>query len=140
TAARCDGPAVDPGWRARHLARPPEPANHWHIHPAAECGTLRGWRAAPGAFPARSPRVLPGVFRMLRTLILSSAIALALSACGDRGASESTMPATDTAADAQSGNALFTASTLPFQAPQFDKLKDGDYQPAIEEGMRQHLA
>ncbi|VXB06851.1 dipeptidyl carboxypeptidase II [Luteimonas sp. 9C] len=78
---------------------------------------------------------------MLRTLLLSSAIALALSACGDRTAPESTMPATDTAATAAPAeNALFTASTLPFQAPPFDKLKDADYQPAIEEGMKQHLA
>ncbi|MDR6990176.1 peptidyl-dipeptidase Dcp [Luteimonas sp. 3794] len=77
---------------------------------------------------------------MLRTLLLSSAIALALSACGDRTPAEPTMPATDTATAAPTENALFTASTLPFQAPPFDKLKDADYQPAIEEGMKQHLA
>ncbi|MDR7192094.1 peptidyl-dipeptidase Dcp [Luteimonas terrae] len=77
---------------------------------------------------------------MLRTLLLSSAIALALSACGDRTPAEPTMPATDTATTAPTENALFTASTLPFQAPPFDKLKDADYQPAIEEGMKQHLA
>ncbi|KPN16974.1 dipeptidyl carboxypeptidase [Xanthomonas sp. Mitacek01] len=77
---------------------------------------------------------------MLRTLLLSSAIALALTACGDRTAPESTMPATETATAAPAENALFTASTLPFQAPPFDKLKDADYQPAIEEGMKQHLA
>src|SRR4051812_23028879 len=34
-------------------------------------------------------------------------------------------------------NPLFSASTLQYQAPPFDKLKDTDYQPAIEEGMRQ---
>ena len=79
---------------------------------------------------------------MLRTLLLSSAIALALSACGDRTPTEPTMPATDTAtaAPAAGENVLFTASTLPFQAPPFDTLKDADYQPAIEEGMKQHLA
>src|SRR6266566_9810518 len=31
-------------------------------------------------------------------------------------------------------------STLPFQAPPFDQIKDSDYQPAIEEGMKQELA
>jgi len=31
-------------------------------------------------------------------------------------------------------------SPLPFQAPPFDKIKDSDYQPAIEEGMRRELA
>ncbi|UNK42528.1 peptidyl-dipeptidase Dcp [Luteimonas sp. S4-F44] len=78
---------------------------------------------------------------MLHKLLLSSAIALALTACGDRPAAESTMPATDaSAATAPADNPLFVASTLPFQAPPFDKLKDADYQPAIEEGMKQHLA
>src|SRR5699024_2660723 len=32
------------------------------------------------------------------------------------------------------------ASTLAFQAPVFDRIQDAHYQPAIEEGMRQHLA
>ncbi|PBS12542.1 peptidyl-dipeptidase Dcp [Lysobacteraceae bacterium NML93-0792] len=77
---------------------------------------------------------------MLRPLLLSSAIALALVACGDRTAPESTMTATETATAAPAENALMTASTLPFQAPPFDRLKDADYQPAIEEGMKQHLA
>ncbi len=77
---------------------------------------------------------------MLRPLLLSSAIALALVACGDRTAPESTMPATESTAAAPAENALMTASTLPFQAPPFDRLKDADYQPAIEEGMKQHLA
>ena len=31
-------------------------------------------------------------------------------------------------------------STLPYQAPRFDIIKDSDYQPAFEEGMRQQLA
>jgi peptidyl-dipeptidase Dcp len=37
-------------------------------------------------------------------------------------------------------NPFAQPSPLPFQAPPFDKIKDSDYQPAIEEGMRQHLA
>nr|WP_245399506.1 peptidyl-dipeptidase Dcp [Xylella fastidiosa] len=36
-------------------------------------------------------------------------------------------------------NPLLTASSLPFQAPPFDKIKDSDYLPAFEEGMKQHL-
>ncbi|MGY2437855.1 dipeptidyl carboxypeptidase II, partial [Escherichia coli] len=39
-----------------------------------------------------------------------------------------------------STNPLLAASSLPFQAPPFDKIKDSDYLPAFEEGMRQHLA
>jgi peptidyl-dipeptidase Dcp len=36
-------------------------------------------------------------------------------------------------------NPFYAASTLPFQAPPFDKIKDGDYQPAIEAGMAEQL-
>jgi peptidyl-dipeptidase Dcp len=44
------------------------------------------------------------------------------------------------AADFGASNPFFAASTLPFGAPPFDKIKDGDYQPAIEAGMAQQLA
>lgn len=37
-------------------------------------------------------------------------------------------------------NPFFAASTLPFQAPPFDTIQEGDYLPAIEEGMKQQLA
>src|SRR5919197_3211826 len=43
------------------------------------------------------------------------------------------------AADSQFGpnNPFYSESKLPFQAPPFDKIKDTDYQPAIEAGMEQ---
>ncbi len=34
-------------------------------------------------------------------------------------------------------NPFYAASPLPFQAPPFDRIKDSDYQPAIEAGMAQ---
>jgi peptidyl-dipeptidase Dcp len=37
-------------------------------------------------------------------------------------------------------NPFYAPSTLPFQAPPFDKIKDTDYQPAIEAGMAQQRA
>jgi peptidyl-dipeptidase Dcp len=37
-------------------------------------------------------------------------------------------------------NPLLTPSPLPFQAPPFDRIEDGDYEPAFEAGMRQQLA
>ena len=37
------------------------------------------------------------------------------------------------------GNPFYAPSTLPFQAPPFDKIQDSDYQPAIEAGMAQQL-
>ncbi len=37
-------------------------------------------------------------------------------------------------------NPFYKASTLPFEAPDFSKIRNGDFQPAIEEGMKQQLA
>ena len=37
-------------------------------------------------------------------------------------------------------NPFATPSTLPFQAPRFDQIKDSDYQPAFDTAMRQQLA
>ena len=44
------------------------------------------------------------------------------------------------AADFGPSNPFYAPSTLPFQAPPFDKIKDDDYQPAIEAGMAQQQA
>ena len=44
------------------------------------------------------------------------------------------------AATASVANPFFTESTLPFHAPPFDKIKDSDYTPAIEEGMKGQLS
>ncbi len=66
----------------------------------------------------------------LRTLVIATTMSLA---------SFSSYAAVKGAAGIDA-NPFYTASTLPFQAPPFDKISDGDYQPAIEEGMRQHLA
>jgi peptidyl-dipeptidase Dcp len=48
-----------------------------------------------------------------------------------------TTPALAAAADFGPNNPFHAPSTLPFQAPPFDKIKDSDYQPAIEAGMAQ---
>jgi peptidyl-dipeptidase Dcp len=78
---------------------------------------------------------------MTRTLVLAAAISLALAACHGRQEADSVKPATSTPAAApQRANPLLTASTLPFQAPPFDKIQDGDYLPAFEQGMAEHLA
>jgi len=46
-----------------------------------------------------------------------------------------------TVADANFGpsNPFYAPSTLPFHAPPFDKIKDEDYQPAIEAGMAEQI-
>ena len=37
-------------------------------------------------------------------------------------------------------NPFLTASKLPYHAVPFDRIRNGDYQPAIEEGIRQEEA
>jgi len=64
-----------------------------------------------------------------KTLIVAAAIAAAGSApCGAR------------AAEFGPQNPFYAPSTVPFHAPPFDRIKDEDYQPAIEAGMAQQLA
>jgi peptidyl-dipeptidase Dcp len=61
----------------------------------------------------------------MTTLIIAAILILGMT----------TLPAQ--AADAQFGpqNPFYSPSTLPFHAPPFNKIKDSDYQPAIEAGM-----
>jgi peptidyl-dipeptidase Dcp len=44
------------------------------------------------------------------------------------------------ASPALAANPFATASTLPYHAPRFDLIKDSDYQPAFEQGMKEQLA
>ena len=45
------------------------------------------------------------------------------------------MPATAANGEFGPSNPFYAASSLPYQAPPFDKIKDTDYQPAIDAGM-----
>ncbi|HBK46984.1 MAG TPA: peptidyl-dipeptidase Dcp [Xanthomonadaceae bacterium] len=79
---------------------------------------------------------------MSRTTLLAVAISLALAACSGKEAPavpENANTAATQTPDA-APNPLLAASTLPFQAPPFDKIQDGDYLPAFEQGMTEHLA
>ncbi len=49
-------------------------------------------------------------------------------------------PALAAAAEFGPSNPFYAPSTLPFQAPPFDKIKDEDFQPAIEAGIAQQQA
>jgi peptidyl-dipeptidase Dcp len=63
----------------------------------------------------------------ISTLIAAGAIALT--------------PGTGTAQAAFGpSNPFYAPSTLPFHAPPFDKIKDSDYQPALEAGIAQNIA
>jgi peptidyl-dipeptidase Dcp len=70
-------------------------------------------------------------FVMSRMCLLTAASAIALSSA--------VAPAFAAGAEFGPSNPFYAASTLPFQAPPFDKIKDSDYQPAIEAGMAQQL-
>ncbi|EIM02393.1 peptidyl-dipeptidase Dcp [Rhodanobacter denitrificans] len=80
----------------------------------------------------------------LRTIVIATTMALA--ACSQQPHEAANPPAptapaaASSTATAMTSNPFYSASTLPFQAPPFDKIHDTDYQPAIEEGMRQQLA
>jgi peptidyl-dipeptidase Dcp len=67
---------------------------------------------------------------------LALALGVALAAAAPAYA-QSTTAAKD---HVQTSNPLLTRSSLPFQAPRFDVIKETDYQPAIEAGIAQHLA
>src|SRR5450755_2644729 len=65
----------------------------------------------------------------MNTLILATTVVIGLSM----------LPVLASSADFGPDNPFFAPSTLPFQAPPFDKIKDSDYQPAIEAGMAEEL-
>ncbi len=67
--------------------------------------------------------------------LLVLAIAAFMSSCGNNNA-----PTAGKNDSASAANPFFTASTLPFQAADFTKIKDSDFGPAFEEGMKQELA
>ena len=68
------------------------------------------------------------------TVVAAALIALA---CAQTA---SAAPPASAAVSSMTENPFAKPSSLPFQAPPFDRIKDSDYQGAIEEGMRQHLA
>jgi peptidyl-dipeptidase Dcp len=88
----------------------------------------------------------------MRTLAVLTAAGFAMVACSshspdphDPGAAASAQAPAGQASVAKASssanhaNPFFAKSTLPFQAPPFDKIKDADYKPAIEKGMAERL-
>ena len=69
--------------------------------------------------------------RRVSASITAAAIAASASLlCGARAGDLNFGPA----------NPFYAPSALPFHAPPFDRIKDADYQPAVEAGMAQQLA
>ncbi|MGB0132759.1 M3 family metallopeptidase [Dokdonella sp.] len=76
---------------------------------------------------------------MTHRLTLAAALALSLGISAPVFSADSdkaSKPASkSSSAAAEATNPLFAPSPLPFQFPQFDKIKDADYTPAFEKGM-----
>src|SRR6185312_1791695 len=68
------------------------------------------------------------------SVFAAGALVSAIISCAPAGAA----PAAKSAA--QRVNPFFAPSTLPFQAPPFNLIRDSDYQPAIEAGMKRQRA
>jgi peptidyl-dipeptidase Dcp len=77
---------------------------------------------------------------MFRIRLLPVVMTAVLAACAQAPQKSEPAKAATAAPAPQHVNPFLAASTLPFQAPPFDKITDADYQPAIEEGMRQQIA
>jgi peptidyl-dipeptidase Dcp len=73
---------------------------------------------------------------MIRTALLATA-ALALAAPAYPALAAPAKPATASSATLPASNPFAKPSTLPLQAPDFSKIKDSDYLPAILAGMAQ---
>ncbi|HEY3746328.1 MAG TPA: M3 family metallopeptidase [Gemmatimonadaceae bacterium] len=69
-----------------------------------------------------------------------STLALASAAVTGCSVMPSSMQSTPSPAAASGSNPFFVESSLPYHAPRFDLIRNEDYQPALEEGMRQQLA
>jgi peptidyl-dipeptidase Dcp len=82
----------------------------------------------------RATRSAHGSVAFSLTVTLCS---VAASSCAPVAAPTASTPAPVVAAGS---NPFFVASTLPYHAPRFDLIRNEDYQPALEEGMRQQLA
>ncbi|HZK77615.1 MAG TPA: peptidyl-dipeptidase Dcp [Gemmatimonadaceae bacterium] len=72
---------------------------------------------------------------------LASLAVVALGVVGCATASQQgAAPSTSASTTLSPSNPFYAASTLQYQAPPFDRIKNSDYQPAMEAGMRQQLA
>ncbi|MXP25362.1 dipeptidyl carboxypeptidase II [Altererythrobacter indicus] len=78
---------------------------------------------------------------MIKRMLATTALGLVLSACTTTGgasmedtAMETTETSTDVAIPEATG-VFAQESTLPFHAPDFSKIKDSDYLPAMKQGM-----
>ena len=73
-------------------------------------------------------------------LISAAAASVIVVGCSYPAPATTSVPAPTASSINTLSNPFYSASTLLYQAPPFDRIRDTDFQPAIEEGMRQDLA
>jgi peptidyl-dipeptidase Dcp len=73
---------------------------------------------------------------------VAASLLLAISGCGQQAANQTeSMPKeADVASGSEAANPFFAKSTLPFEMPPFDQIKDSHFKPAMERGMLEHIA
>ena len=76
---------------------------------------------------------------MSRHTALAAAVCLVLAACTQAPPPQPQDKKPAAAVTPTRQNPFLAASTLPFQAPPFDKIQDADYMPAFDAGMKQQL-
>ncbi|HQZ30533.1 MAG TPA: M3 family metallopeptidase [Arenimonas sp.] len=69
------------------------------------------------------------------SLALAAALGLSVTACSKTEAPSAPVAEQPAAAAEETANPFFAVSPLPYQMPQFDKIKDEHYAPALERGM-----
>ena len=82
--------------------------------------------------PANPIIAIPGIMKKISYIPMVTLLAI-ITSCNTKPAetsSDGTLPAS---------NPFAAASTLPYQAPAFDKIKNADFKPAMEAGMAQQL-
>lgn len=85
---------------------------------------------------------------MMRKSLIAVAIgaALTVAACSDKEAAQQTSETAQqeqmqtSGSEFNASNPFYTASTLPYQAPDFSNIDFADYEPALMAGMEQHMA
>ena len=84
-------------------------------------------------------------FSFVAVAVMAAASSSAVLADGTPAAATAAAPSAASFAAAQvaaftPANPFYAPSTLPLQATPWDKIKDSDYQPAFDAGMKQQLA
>src|SRR4051812_3823024 len=102
------------------------------------------WSFPPKENLPMKPRLLLAtVFALIfsATLLIATQLRVAAANMGTTiSQQDSTKSPASPSVTFDESNPFAKPSPLPFHAPPFDKIKDTDYQPALEEGMRRELA